>query len=253
MRHTRVVAQAVQGATTWHITTVARRQERSQLSCLRGDVVVTREVLRHQKFHDTGQGDANGHGVGVNSLSPSSIVGSTARHHKQGPARDTGQGLLAHTLAERFVALLAGAGTDIRADVRIETKLSGGRNVNSRLLQRRQRLAGHGSDVRAATSHCGFQHVVSPKHVDERAVVHSGAQSTDTGSKFFREGWNPRQLLQVGNIHGALRRRKDLYAGLLGVVLHERLVPVAGAELDTHIPGGPSRHSHLISKGLLIL
>ena len=73
MRHTRVVAQAVQGATTWHITTVARRQERSQLSCLRGDVVVTREVLRHQKFHDTGQGDANGHGVGVNSLFPSSM------------------------------------------------------------------------------------------------------------------------------------------------------------------------------------
>ena len=69
------------------------------------------------------------------------VVGSTARHHKQGPARDTGQGLLAHTLAASFVVLLAGAGTDIRADVRIETKLSGGRNVNSRLLQRRQRLA----------------------------------------------------------------------------------------------------------------
>ena len=69
------------------------------------------------------------------------VVGSTARHHKQGPARDTGQGLLAHTLAASFVVLLAGAGTDIRADGHIETKLSGGRNVNSRLLQRRQRLA----------------------------------------------------------------------------------------------------------------
>ena len=150
-----MVAQAVQGATTWHITTVARRQERSQLSCLRGDVVVTREVLRHQKFHHTGQGDANGHGVGVNSLSPSSIVGSTARHHKQGPARDTGQGLLAHMLAERFVVLLAGARTDSRADGHIETKLSGGRNINSRLLHRRQRLAGDGiNELFARNTQC---------------------------------------------------------------------------------------------------
>ena len=65
-----MVAQAVRGHNLAHHHS---RQERSQLSCLRGDVVVTREVLRHQKFHDTGQCDANGHGVGVNSLFPSSM------------------------------------------------------------------------------------------------------------------------------------------------------------------------------------
>ena len=95
-------------------------------------------------------------GMGLASTACSQAVLSGAQLSTTSRGRHTGQGLLAHImLAERFVVLLAGAGTDIRADGHIETKLSGGRNINSRLLQRRQRLAGVGiNELFARNTQC---------------------------------------------------------------------------------------------------